>query len=223
MRRAPAEAPTPAAVAEALRAHPDRELDLPPNETFARLRAETDAASQTVRATDLMWMMTLAVVFLAIHAGRMSISDSLLGISSPFVATAGDVLMTMVLATLLILPARLLWRRLTRPVERMAWSLRLGAKAGSVPMNRAADWLIGHWLESRFNFAMRLHEGRTSLAAALILVLRLGLPVTAFCVAFNPIWGFTWYFNTASWATGVYQRMTPLRGDPWRVKLIDRA
>src|SRR6516164_4630355 len=148
-------------------------------------------------------------------------TDSLLGISSPFIATAGDVLMTVIFATLLILPARLLWRRLTRPVERMAWSLRLGAKAGTVPMNRVADWLIGRWLESRFGFAMRLREGRTSLAAALILVLRLGLPVTAFFVAFNPIWGFTWYFNTESWATGVYQKMTQLRVDPWRVKMID--
>src|SRR5262249_1091196 len=60
-----------------------------------------------------------------------------------------------------------------------------------------------------------------SLAAALIPVLRLGLPVTAFFVAFNPIWGFTWYFNTESWATGVYQKMTQLRVDPWRVKMID--
>src|SRR5262245_33797927 len=221
MLMAPVEATTPAAAAGALRAHPDHELGLPSNETFARLRAEADAASQTVRATDLMWMTTLAVVFLAIHAGRMPISDSLLGISSPFVATAGDVLMTVALATLLILPARLLWRRLTRPVERVAWSLRLGAKAGTAPMNRAADWLVGRWLESRFGFAMRLREGRTSLAAALILVLRLGLPVTAFFVAFNPIWGFTWYFNTESWATGVYQKMTQLRVDPWRFKMID--
>src|SRR5215475_7007608 len=172
MLMAPVEATTPAAAAGALRTHPDHELGLPPDETFARLRAEADTASQTVRATDLMWMTTLAVVFLAIHAGRMPISDSLLGISSPFVATAGDVLMTVVLATLLILPARLLWRRLTRPFERVAWSLRLG------------------------------------------------LPVTAFFVAFNPIWGFTWYFNTESWATGVYQKMTQLRVDPWRVKMI---
>jgi hypothetical protein len=68
---------------------------------------------------------------------------------------------------------------------------------------------------------MLLREGRTSLAAALILVLRMGLPVTAFFVAFNPIWGFSWYFNTESWATGVYQKMTQLRVDPWRVKMTD--
>ena len=221
MLMAPVEAATPDAAVGTLSAHPDRELGLPPNETFARIRAEADATAQTVRATDLMWMLTLAAVFLAIHAGRMPISDSLLGISSPFVATAGDVLMTLVLATLLILPARLLWRRLTRPVERVAWSLRLGAKAGTAPMNRAADWLIGRWLKGRFKFAMRLREARGSLPAALILVLRLGLPVTAFFVAFNPIWGFTWYFNTESWATGVYQKMTELRVDPWRGKMID--
>jgi uncharacterized membrane protein HdeD (DUF308 family) len=221
MLMAPLQAETPDAARASLSVHPDRELGLPPNETFARLRAEADAASQTVLAADLMWMLTLAVVFLAIHAGRMPISDSLLGISSPFVATAGDVLMTLVLATLLILPARLLWRRLTRPIERVAWSLRLGAKAGTTPMNPAADWLIGRWLEARFGFALRLREGRTSLAATLILVLRLGLPVTAFFVAFNPIWGFSWYFNTESWATGVYQKMTQLRVDPWRVKMAD--
>ena len=221
MLMAPAEVATPDATPKARSAHPDPELGLPPNKTFARLRAEADTASQTVLGADLMWMLTLAAVFLAIHAGRMPISDSLLGISSPFVATAGDVVMTLVFATILILPARLLWRRLTRPVERMAWSLRLGAKAGTAPMNRAANWLIGLWLDGRFNFAMRLREGRASLGAALILVLRLGLAVTAFFVAFNPIWGFSWYFNTESWATGVYQKMTELRVDPWRVKMAD--
>ena len=62
-------------------------------------------------------------------------------------------------------------------------------------MNRAADWLIGRWLEGRFNFAMHLREGRTSLAAALILVLRLGLPMTAFFVALNPDLGFQLVFQ----------------------------
>src|SRR5262249_32299889 len=55
MLMTPIEAPTPDTAAGALSAHPDRDLDLPPNETFARLRAEAEAASQTVRAADLMW------------------------------------------------------------------------------------------------------------------------------------------------------------------------
>jgi hypothetical protein len=174
-----------------------------------------------VLATDLLWMLTLMAVFLAIHVGRMPITDSLLGISSPFVATAGDLLMAVVFAMLLVLPVRLLWRRLTRPIERFAWALHVGAKTDGAPMNRVADRLMGRWLEGRFGFAMRLSEARASLPAALILLLRLGLPVTAFFVAFNPIWGFTWYFNTESWATGVYQKMTQLRVDAWRVNMID--
>src|SRR5262245_19677821 len=216
---APAEAAASDATAGTWTAHPDAKLGLPPNETFARLRAETDDAARTVLDTDLMWMVTLGSVFLAIHLGRMPISDSLLGISSPFVATAGDLLMTLVLAAVVMLPARLLWRRFTRPVERLAWSLSLGAKAA--PMNRAADWLIHRWLEGRFRFAIRLRAGRTSLAVALMILLRLSLPVTAFFVAFNPIWGFSWYFNTESWATGVYQKLTELRVDPWRSRMIE--
>ena len=45
--------------------------------------------------------------------------------------------------------------------------------------------------------------------------------MTAFFVAFNPIWGFSWYFNTESWASGVYQKMTELRVDTWRIRMID--
>ena len=92
-------------------------------------------------------MLTLGGVFLAIHIGRMPISDTLLGIISPFVATAGDLLMTLVFATLVVLPWRLLWRRFTRPAERLAWSLHVGVTAASAPMNPAADWLITRWLE----------------------------------------------------------------------------
>jgi hypothetical protein len=221
MLMVPAGTITPAASARSPNVHPDQALGLAPNEAFARLSAETDSAAQTVRSADLMWMLTLGGVFLAIHVGRMPTSDTLLGISSPVVATAGDILMTLVFATLVVLPWRLLWRWLTRPAERLAWSLHLGAKAGSASLNPPADWLIIRWLASRFGFNMRLRDARVSLQAALLLLLRLGLPVTAFFVAFNPIWGFSWYFNTESWATGVYQKMTELRVDPWRVSMIE--
>jgi uncharacterized membrane protein HdeD (DUF308 family) len=221
MLMAPADATTPAATEGTPMVHADPGLALPPNEAFARLRGEINSAAHTVQATELMWMLTLGGVFLAIHIGRMPISDTLLGIISPFVAIAGDLLMTLVFATLVVLPWRLLWRWFTRPAERLAWSLHDGAKATSTPINPAADWLITWWLEGRFAFNMRLGGARVSLPATLILLLRLGLPVTAFFVAFNPIWGFSWYFNTESWATGVYQKMTELRVDPWRISMID--
>jgi uncharacterized membrane protein HdeD (DUF308 family)/3',5'-cyclic AMP phosphodiesterase CpdA len=202
-------------------AHPDADLHLASDEAFGRLRAEVLDTRKIVRGADLMWMSTLVLIFLAIHLGRMPRSASLLGMGSPFAATGGDLVMTVTLAVAVVLPARLLWRRATRPLERLAWSLHLGARAGNTPMNRTADWLIGRWLASRFGFSMRLREAQATLASTLLLLLRLGLPLTAFVVAFNPIWGFTWYLNTESWVTGIYQKLTELRVDPWRVGMID--
>jgi len=218
---APADAETTGGTDTSLAVHPDARLVLPPDKIFADLRAEANTSWRAVQAADFMWMLTLGAVFLAIHIGRMPMSDTLLGRSSPFVATAGDLLMTLIVAMLALLPYRLLWRRLTRPIERLAWSLHLGAREGMASMNPAADWLVGRWLESRFWFTIRLREGRNSISAALTLLLRLGLPVTAFFVAFNPAWGFSWYFNTESWATGIYQKLTELRVDSWRLKMVD--
>ncbi len=197
--------------------HPDRKLGLASSDALAALRAQCGSE----RRYDAELILTLALVFFAIHLGRMSISESWLGAVSPFVATAGDFLMTIALAAFLLLPARLLWRRLTRPLERLGWTLRLRAAAGSAPMNAAVAWSLAQWLDWRYRFALRLREARVSLPAALLLLLRLGLPLTAFFVAINPIWGFTWYFNTESWASGIYQKLTELRVDPWRVAMVD--
>jgi len=72
--------------------------------------------------------------------------------------------------------------------------------------------------------ALRLREARLSLPFALILLLRLGLPVTAFFVAFILITRSgvsAGTSNTESWATGIYQKLTELRVDPWRANMID--
>ena len=44
----------------------------------------------------------------------------------------------------------------------------------------------------------------------------LGLPLTAIFIAVNSIWGFSWYFNSENWASGVWQEITKARVDPWR-------
>ena len=98
MLLAPIEPATADTAAKVLNAHPDPRLAVPGNQRFSRLRSEADSGSQFVRAADLLWMSTLGIVFLAIHAGRMPLTDDLLGRISPFVATAGDVLMTLVFA-----------------------------------------------------------------------------------------------------------------------------
>jgi uncharacterized membrane protein HdeD (DUF308 family) len=174
MLLAPLETPASATASDDPTLHPDSGLGLAPNEAFACLRGDIDSAASAVRATNVLWMLTPGGVFLAIHVGRMPTSDTVLGIVSPFVATAGDILMTLALATALVLPWRLLWRRFIRPIERLAWSLHLApAKSDAVSMNPAAAWLIGNWLSSRFHFTMRLRQARISLSSALILLLYL--------------------------------------------------
>jgi uncharacterized membrane protein HdeD (DUF308 family) len=200
--------------------HPDEKLGFGPNAAFAELYKRTQARSKDIQRSDLIWIVTITLVFFAIHAGRMPTSESWLGFLSPFAATGGDLFLTLLAAVLLLLPLRLLWRRVTRPVERLAWGYRLG-KDHRVDGRKAFGWLLERWTEMRFDFSMELKEARTSLPSALHLLLRLGLPIAAVFVAINPIWGFSWYFNTESWASGVYQKMTELRVDPWRVAMVD--
>ena len=92
---------------------------------WAKLRSSSVAVVATVEAH---WLLVLGVVLFAIHLGRMQSTDTWLGLVSPFVATAGDALMAIALGAFLVLPLRLCWRRLTRPVERKAWWLRLSGQ-----------------------------------------------------------------------------------------------
>jgi hypothetical protein len=88
-------------------------------------------------------------------------------------------------------------------------------------MNALPRRLVRQWTDARFAFAASVWSARVSLKSAANLVLRLGLPFAVLFVAVNPIWGFTWYFNTESWASGIYQKMTALRVDKWRASMVD--
>jgi hypothetical protein len=49
--------------------------------------------------------------------------------------------------------------------------------------------------------------------------LQVGLPVIAVLIALNPIWGFSWYFNTENWATEVWAKWAAHRTDTWRAQM----
>jgi hypothetical protein len=200
--------------------HPDEKLGLAPSDAFAAVHQRVLARSKDIQRSDLMWIIAITLVFFAIHVGRMPTSNSWLGFLSPFVATGGDLFLTLVAAVLLLLPLRLVWRRLTRPAERLAWAYQLHVER-RVEGGPLFGRLLARWTEARFSFSMELKDAGWSLPAALHLLLRLGLPIAAVFVAINPIWGFSWYFNTESWASGVYQKMTELRVDHWRKAMVD--
>jgi len=214
---APPEGLEAESLAEKTDTHPDAALGLTPHAELGRLRAEAVAATRAEAPIDRYWMLTLVLVFMAIHIGRMDASLTWLGLLSPTVAVVGDLLVALVLGAGLVMPMRLCCRKLTRPIEAAAWRHRLSPDASR---RSIADQLIDKWLDARLGFAVNLRLARGSLRAAAHMALAGGLPLTVVLVAMNPIWGFTWYFNTENWASGVWEKITEIRVDHWREAMV---
>jgi hypothetical protein len=204
---------------DATNLHPDNRLNLGSNELFAAGIESRAASALIVWRAELQWLMVVGAVLFVIHVARMESGDTWLGLISPVVATAGDVMMAILFGALLVLPLRLGWRFLTRPFERTAWRLRFSGQ--DVRLQALPRRLVREWTDARLSFAASLRDARGSLSSAVGLTIRLGLPLTFLFVAVNTIWGFTWYFNTESWASAFYQKMAELRVDIWRVGMVD--
>ncbi len=218
MLLAPADARGEATLVEPPDTHPDARLGLPPHEEFRRLRAAVEAEEPARDRRDIHWVVTLAFVFFAIHVGRMGWNWTWLGLVSPIIAVLGDLAACLLLSGLVIVPLFLSWRRVTRPIERSAWRKRLELN-GHTETWKPVAWAMRRWLENRLDLALRLRAARTSVRLALGAGLKLGLPVVAIFVAINPIWGFTWYFNTENWATGFWEKVVETRVDRWREEM----
>ena len=204
---------------EAAEQHPDPRLRLPPHPELVKLRETLAAADEARYPIDRYWRATLLLTFLAIHVGRMDAEWNLVGLLSPAVAVVGDVFFALVLAWGVIIPLRLGWRALTRPVERKAWG-RLLAQIDQGRASGRLDRLVRQWLHGRTRFGLRLTQSRRSPTVAVRRGLQIGLPVIAVLIALNPIWGFSWYFNTENWATEVWAKWAAHRTDTWRAQMV---
>lgn len=196
--------------------HPDAALGLPADPAFARLHDRFVRSNPLRSRETLRWMGAFVVTLWAIHAVRMGASLSIEGMVPSLVATAGDLLIAVAIFWLLMAPVRLAWRRLSRGPERALWRARLGADDGRGALAGPARRLADLWLDGRFAFAANLKRARGSIVDGLSLAIGQGVVVAALLVAINSIWGFSWYFNTENWASGVYQAVTGPRVDEWR-------
>lgn len=206
--------------AEALRddVHPDPKLGLGPNKLFAATQDRLDASAAAVRQREIYWLVVCGLILFILHLSRMQSTQTWLGLISPQVAMVGDIFMAFVFGAFVVLPFRLSWRRVSRPLERAAWRLRFsGQDADLRPLPRR---IVRYWTDGRYAFGGALRDARTSLYATGVLALRLGLPLAALMAAVNPIWGFSWYFNTESWASAFYQKITEVRVDTWRARMV---
>jgi uncharacterized membrane protein HdeD (DUF308 family) len=199
--------------------HPDGRLGLPSHQEFDKLQATLTREEEGRRRIDAAWCWTFVLVFFAIHVGRMHVTWNLVGMISPLVAVLGDVGTALLIAFCIVLPVRLAWRKATRPLEKRAWK-RFLARIDQGRGPGLAGFLYRPWLVGRLRFSRRVSKIRYSPQAALRWALQVGLPATAILIAVNPIWGFSWFFNSESWATEVWDRWAAERTDAWREQMI---
>ena len=202
------------------RLHPDAKLALEPNDNIKDVREEIAPAFAQENGRNIVWCLTLLGIFFLIHLLRTDARWSFIGFIAPFTAVVGDAVVALLLAIILILPLRILWRKLTRPVERVAWR-RFFNLGENNEEPTALERLLKLWLTTRMRFALEMREMRYSLNFAFWRVLRFGLPLTAILIAVNSIWGFSWYFNSENWASGVWQEITKNRVDVWRKRMAE--
>ena len=149
----------------------------------------------------------------------MATTWDLVGPISPLVASGGDMVLALGLAFGILLPARLLWRQLTRPIERRAWRNQL-ARIDNGEKVRLRDRLTRRWLDRRLRFSWRSDENAAIAAAPPPLGPARRPAAHALLIALNPIWGFSWHFNTENWATEIWNRWAEARTDNWREAMV---
>ncbi|HYW69993.1 MAG TPA: metallophosphoesterase [Pyrinomonadaceae bacterium] len=204
---------------EDTRRHPDRRLRLEPSDRVKEMQDGLLLSAATVNNQNIIWCLMLLIIFLAIHIMRLDSEWSFIGFISPFTALLGDTIVAVMLAVVLALPLRLFWRKVSRPLERIAWR-RLHHLKETNERPTLGQKTFEYWLSRRMRLALDMRDFRHSPNFALWRVLRIGLPLTAILIAVNSIWGFSWYFNSENWAAGVWQEITKERVDPWRKRMI---
>ncbi|HKE59159.1 MAG TPA: metallophosphoesterase [Pyrinomonadaceae bacterium] len=202
------------------RQHPDRLLRLAPSDAVRDMQEPLLERRAIAKHENIVWCLMLLLIFFAIHVLRTDAKWSFIGFISPFSAVIGDMVVAFILAIVLLLPIRLLFRKMTRPIERTAWN-RLTSLHEKGESSSLAERSLKSWLGLRLKFALEMRELRSSLNYAFWQVLRIGLPLTAVLIAVNSIWGFSWYFNSENWASGVWQQITQKRVDVWRQRMTE--
>jgi uncharacterized membrane protein HdeD (DUF308 family) len=200
--------------------HPDSRLRLEPSQLIKEMQDSILAGRAVKGSQNMVWCLTLLAIFFVIHVLRTDAHWNFIGFISPFTALVGDAAVALILGLVLLLPLRLLFRKLTRPMERTAWRrFEVLRASGKEPV--FSERILRWWLNARMAFAISMGENRYSLNRAFWYVIRVGLPLAAIIVAINSIWGFSWYFNSENWASGVWQRITEKRVDVWRQQMAE--
>ncbi len=189
-----------------------------PNNPEVRTLAQRLAAEESARLSiDRGWIVGFIATLFAIHIARMGLDRTFLGVMSPGIAVLGDIFLGLLLAFVVVIPLRVLIRKLTQGFERRAWDWCLTVSEERRGWGRRA---IRAWLTRRLRVGVRLRQARYSFRAALSRGLQIGLPLAAIIAATVPVWGISWYFDTENWAAGVWNSWAEERTDTWREAMV---
>ena len=193
------------------------DLGLPERPELLEL-ADRIATEESRRAPiDREWVVSLIAVLFAIHLGRTGLDRSFLGIMTPTLAVLGDIVVALIVTYAIFVPLSLLWRKLTRRIERRLWPRALEAAHGIRSWPRRA---MRAMMTRRLRMAIKMKQARYSLKTALGRGLQIGLPIAAVIAATVPVWGMSWYFDTENWAAGVWNSWAEERTDTWREAMV---
>jgi 3',5'-cyclic AMP phosphodiesterase CpdA len=197
------------------------------------------SAELTRRTVDNRWRLSIIVMLFVIHLMRLGLEWSSRGVVALPIIVAADVVLGLLLGVCLVLTLKQMWRAVITPIERRAKN-RLKEKLDHNPSLGRVDTLLQQWLEHRYRtvaitdkvtFCLKdLLNGlrgkgspkvslRRELKDLIVGGLQLGLLPITVLVAINPVWGFTWVFNTENWAGGVLQTVAWYRTDAWREQM----
>ncbi len=202
--------------------HPNRALGLAPHPIIGFIHRQAIVEARSRTPMDFYWSVIFVVVFFAIHVGRLDAEWTWLGMLTPAAATLGDIVAALVTSLVMLFPVELAWQRATRPVERAAWNRMLTDVTPNADQ-RWSERAVRFWAEQRLRRNVARDFENNTFSGAVRQTIRAGLPVTAVLIAVNPIWGFSWYFNSENWATAAWQKIAETRVDEWREAMIDAA
>jgi hypothetical protein len=151
----------------------------------AAMAADVEASERMRAPIDRAWTLSFIATLFAIHIGRMSTDLTLLGLLSPAVAVAGDMLIAVLITLLVVSPAVLMWRGPTRWIERHVWRWHLnrtGARHLARLGRRRLAALAADDVDPAAGAALLGAGGAQSRAQT-------GLPLAAILTATVPVWG----------------------------------
>ncbi len=180
-----------------------------------RIRTEEETSAKF----DRRWIIVFVFLLFAIHLGRMGLDRTMLGILSPLVATAGDLVVALIVTYLLLAPLRMLMLKLMRRRAQRLWKWIAKVE------EKDRRWysfrhVVAAWLTHRIRAEVRFVKAGYSLPTAVRSGLKMGLPWAALLVAVMPVLGMSWYFDTENWASGIWDKWAAGRADVWRMAMI---